>query len=85
MQALGVTPGSVTLFALINDPECKVTLLLDDGFFDYDLVNFHPLSNSATTAVSPGDMLKFARATGHEPIRLAFDAAGQPRLIEPAA
>jgi Ala-tRNA(Pro) deacylase len=85
MQALGVTPGSVTPFALINDPECRVTLLLDDGFFDYGLVNFHPLSNSATTAVSPDDILKFARATGHEPIRLAFDAAGQPRLIEPAA
>ena len=85
MQYLGVTPGSVTLFALINDPDRKVTLLLDDGFFGCDLVNFHPLSNDATTALSPGDMLKFARATGHEPIRLAFDAAGQPRLIEPAA
>lgn len=85
MQYLGVSPGSVTLFALINDPERKVTLLLDEGFFGYDLVNFHPLSNDATTAISPADMVKFARATGHEPVRLAFDAAGQPRLIEPAA
>jgi Ala-tRNA(Pro) deacylase len=84
MRHLGVTPGSVTLFALINDPERKVRLLLDEGLFGYDLVNFHPLSNDATTAINPADMLKFARDTGHEPIRLAFDAAGQPRFIEPA-
>ncbi|MBS0386437.1 MAG: prolyl-tRNA synthetase associated domain-containing protein [Proteobacteria bacterium] len=82
MQHLGVTPGSVTLFALINDGEGKVRLILDEGLFAHDLVNFHPLSNDATTAVSPADMLKFARATGHEPIRLAFDAQGQPGLIE---
>jgi Ala-tRNA(Pro) deacylase len=82
MQYLGVTPGSVTLFALINDPEHKVRLILDEGFFAHDSVNFHPLSNDATTAISPADMLKFARDTGHEPIRVAFDAAGQPSLIE---
>ena len=82
MQYLGVTPGSVTLFALINDAENKVRLILDEGLFAYDLVNFHPLSNDATIAVSPADMLKFARDTGHEPLRLAFDAAGQPSLIE---
>jgi hypothetical protein len=73
---------SVTLFALINDPERKVRLILDEGFFAYDLVNFHPLGNDATTAISPADMLKFARAASHEPVRLAFDAAGQPSLIE---
>jgi Ala-tRNA(Pro) deacylase len=84
MQRLGVTPGSVTLFALINDIDGKVRLILDEGFFAYDLVNFHPLSNDATTAISPADMLKFARDTGHEPTRLAFDATGQPRFIEPA-
>lgn len=82
MQYLGVTPGSVTLFALINDADGKVRLILDEGLFAYDVVNFHPLSNDATTAVSPADMLKFARDTGHEPLRLAFDAAGQPSLIE---
>lgn len=80
MQHLGVTPGAVTLFALINDTEDKVRLILDEGFFAHDLVHFHPLSNDATTAVSPADMLKFARDIGHEPIRLAFDAGGQPSL-----
>jgi Ala-tRNA(Pro) deacylase len=85
MQHLGVTPGAVTLFALINDPERKVTLLLDEGFSAHGLVNFHPLRNDATTAISPADMLKFIRALGRAPIRLAFDAAGAPTLIEPAA
>lgn len=84
-QHLGVTPGSVTLFGLINDTDRTVTLILDEALFTHDPVNFHPLRNDATTAVSPGDMLKFARATGHEPIRIAFDAAGAPRLIDPGA
>lgn len=85
MERLGVTPGSVTLFALINDPERRVTLLLDEGFFAHDPVNFHPLRNDATTAISPSDMLKFVRSLGREPIRLSFDAAGQPARIEPDA
>jgi len=85
MQHLGVEPGSVTLFALINDPERRVTLVLDEGLFAHDPVNFHPLRNDATTAISPADMLKFVRSLGREPIRLAFDGAGVPTRIEPAA
>lgn len=85
MQHLGVTPGSVTLFALINDPERNVTLLLDEGFFAYELVNFHPLRNDATTAITPADMLRFIESLGRTPIRIAFDAAGKPRRIEPGA
>ncbi|MBN8607174.1 MAG: prolyl-tRNA synthetase associated domain-containing protein [Caulobacterales bacterium] len=80
-ENLGVEPGSVTLFALINDPERKVTLVLDEGLFAHDPVNFHPLRNDATTAISPADMLKFIRALGREPIRLAFDAAGMPTPV----
>lgn len=82
MRHLGVTPGSVTLFALINDRERLVTLVLDEALFAHDPVNFHPLSNDATTAISPADLLKFVRALGREPIRLGFDAAGQPTRIE---
>jgi Ala-tRNA(Pro) deacylase len=83
MQHLGVTPGSVTIYALINDPEQHVTLLLDEALLAHDPVNFHPLRNDATTAVSPGDLFKFIRALGREPIRLTFDADGKPRRIEP--
>jgi Ala-tRNA(Pro) deacylase len=85
MEHLGVTPGSVTLFGLINDTDGRVTIVLDEGLFAHDPVNFHPLSNDATTAISPSDMLKFIRATGHEPICIAFGGAGAPKLIEPSA
>lgn len=85
MQHLGVTPGSVTLYALINDPDRQVTLLLDEGLLAHDPVNFHPLRNDATTAISPADLMKFIGALGREPIRLGFDAAGQPTRIEPGA
>jgi Ala-tRNA(Pro) deacylase len=85
MQHLGVAPGSVTLFALINDPDRAVTLLLDEGLFAHDLINFHPLRNDATTAISPAGMSAFIAALGRTPIRFAFDAAGQPSLIEPRA
>jgi Ala-tRNA(Pro) deacylase len=84
MRPLGVEPGSVTLFALINDPERRVTLILDEALFAHDPVNFHPLRNDATTAISPAGMLKFVRFLGREPIRLAFDAAGAPRRIDPS-
>jgi len=85
MQHLGVTPGSVTVFGVVNDTSGEVQLMLDEGLFAHHLVNFHPLRNDATTAMSPRDMLKFVRATGHEPIRLTFDANGQPTIIDPAA
>jgi Ala-tRNA(Pro) deacylase len=77
-ERLGVTPGSVTIYALINDPERTVTLLLDDALFARDPVNFHPLSNDATTAVSGADLLKFVDSLGRAPIRLSFDTDGVP-------
>jgi Ala-tRNA(Pro) deacylase len=85
MRHLGVEPGSVTLFALINDPTQIVTLILDEALFAHDPVNFHPLGNDATTAISPTDMMKFVRSLGREPIRLAFNAQGIPARIEPDA
>lgn len=49
---LGVRPGSVTALALINDSEHRVNFILDKRLFDADIVNFHPLINTATTALS---------------------------------
>src|SRR5580704_196677 len=48
-QTLGVRAGSVTAFALINDPAHAVSLVLDAALTACDLVNFHPLVNTATT------------------------------------
>lgn len=69
---LGVTPGSVTLFSVLNDTEGRVTLIIDKALTEHSLVNFHPLKNDATTAISSSDMIKFAKAVGHDPIIMDF-------------
>lgn len=65
VDLLGVTPGSVTAFALMNDKACRVRFLVDAALMAHDPVNFHPLTNTGTTAVSRKDFEKFVRATGH--------------------
>jgi Ala-tRNA(Pro) deacylase len=79
LQHLGVTPGSVTLFSVLNDKEAQVTLILDAALLKYEIVNFHPLLNDATTAISSADMIKFAKATGHNPVVIDFAALAQER------
>jgi Ala-tRNA(Pro) deacylase len=76
-QALGVTPGSVTPFALINDKERRVRVVLDAGMLEVDPLNYHPLVNTATTAISPGDLRRFIADCGHQPVIL--DLAGLDR------
>ncbi len=63
-DALGVTPGSVTALALINDPGHKVIFLLDKVLAEAEIVNFHPLTNTATTALSQADFRAFLAAQG---------------------
>ena len=77
MDKLGVTPGSVTLFSIINDVEGEVTLIIDQRLTEHEIVNFHPLLNDATTAITREDMIKFAKATGHEPIIMDFNALSE--------
>jgi len=61
-EVLGVTPGSVTAFALMNDPEHRVRFILDAALLEHDPIHFHPLENSGTTAIAPGDFLRFLEA-----------------------
>lgn len=82
LDTLGVHPGSVTAFALMNDKLGRVTFLIDDALLAHDPVNFHPLSNDATTAVSPAGLLRFLDTTGHRPIAIRFGADGEPALVE---
>ena len=74
---LGVEPGSVTPFAIVNDRAGDVTMILDANLMDHERMNFHPLVNTMTTGISREDLLRFLRATGHEPLIL--------RLPEPAS
>lgn len=73
-EVLGVTPGSVTAFALINDGGRRVRLVMDAALLATDPVNFHPLSNDATTAISSVDLLSFLSAIGVEPQIVDFTA-----------
>jgi Ala-tRNA(Pro) deacylase len=67
MDVLGVSPGSVTAFALINDRERRVSFVIDADLLKYDTINCHPLTNTATTNIARDDLLRFIRACGHEP------------------
>ena len=71
-EALGVRPGSVTALALLNDPEHAVTFVADAALTAADPVNFHPLSNDATTALSRDGFRAFLRALGREPVVVDF-------------
>lgn len=71
--ALGVEPGSVTAFALLNDPDQAVTFVADAALLAADPVNFHPLANTATTAVGREGLRAFLRALGRpEPPAVDF-------------
>ncbi|WP_414832418.1 prolyl-tRNA synthetase associated domain-containing protein [Afifella sp. YEN Y35] len=70
-ELLGVRPGSVTPFSVINDEAGRVTVLLDEPLLSYDVLNFHPLENTATTKIGRDDLFTFLKATGHEPQILA--------------
>jgi len=67
LEFLGVTPGSVTPFAAINDKAGRVAVILDAEMMRHEVLNYHPLTNTMTTTIAREDLLKFLRATGHEP------------------
>ena len=67
MQYLGVIPGAVSPFGVINDAGAEVTVVLDRALMDMEPLNFHPLDNSKTTAVSAEGLCSFLEATGHSP------------------
>lgn len=67
MELLGVEPGSVSPFTLINDTQIQVRVVLDKEMMASDTLNFHPLENTATTQISPKDLLTFIDSCGHTP------------------
>ena len=66
-RLLGVRPGSVTPFALFNDVRHLVTPVLETAMLEYDPLNYHPLENDRTTAISAADLLRLIAASGHVP------------------
>lgn len=71
-RTLGVEPGSVTPFSVINDGGRTVTLVLDRALQEGGPINAHPLTNTMTTAIPFDDLSRFFSATGHVPRWLDF-------------
>ncbi len=83
-QVLGVAPGAVTAFALINDTKQQVAVVVDRALMAFDSINCHPLENTATTNIARDDLLRFIRACGHAPRILYLngceDGRSQPEI-----
>lgn len=75
LEVLGVQPGSVTPFGVLNDREGRATMVLDKGTLDNHPVNVHPLRNDMTTAISAHGLLRFLEAEDHTPEIIDF---GEP-------
>ena len=73
-ETLGVRPGSVTALGLINDLERRVTFVLDRRLWEADIVNFHPLTNTATTALDQAAFRQVMTLLEREPIVVDFAA-----------
>jgi Ala-tRNA(Pro) deacylase len=71
-EVWGVRPGAVTPFGAINDKTAKVSVVLDEAMMRHERLNFHPLVNTRTTGIKSADLVKFLRATGHEPLVAAL-------------
>jgi Ala-tRNA(Pro) deacylase len=67
LEVMGVEPGSVTPFGLINDTSNRVNVVLDAAMMAHEFVNYHPLQNTATTTIRSADLVTFIKSCGHEP------------------
>jgi len=73
-ETLGVRPGSVTALGLINDVDRRVTFVLDRRLWEAETVNFHPLTNTATTALDQAAFRRALELLGRQPIVVDFDS-----------
>jgi Ala-tRNA(Pro) deacylase len=76
-ELLGVDPGAVTPFGVMNDTALRLNVVLDAGMMENAVLNYHPLANTMTTSIARDDLVKFLEATGHKPrIERVVDDAG---------
>src|SRR6202046_5244419 len=66
-ELIGVEPGSVTPFSVINDKTGRATVVLDAAMMEHEILTYHPLVNTGTTTIARDGLLKFLEATGHKP------------------
>ena len=75
MEYLGITPGSVTAFSVLNDKDNRVKVIIDKPLLDHEKINCHPLTNEMTTTISQEDLLRFLAEVNHEPQILQISQA----------
>ena len=83
METLGVTPGAVTPFGVINDTTQRVTVVLDSALMEHAVINAHPLTNTMTTSIARDDLVKFLESTGHPPRIVAVSGPFLEPDLEP--
>ncbi len=71
-ETLGVRPGSVTALGLVNDIDRRVTFVIDQRLWEADLINFHPLTNEATTALTQPMFRRFLDRIGRDALVVDF-------------
>ena len=79
VATLGVAPGAVTPFSLLNAVPGSLRVVFDAGLMAFDMLNFHPLRNDRTTAIAAHDLLAFARGLGHEPLVTNLPERAKPQ------
>ena len=85
VEVLGIEPGSVTPFAVVNDVAERVSVVLDAALMGHDRLNFHPLVNTRTTGIAAQDLVGFLRATGHEPLITSLPAPPERNCMASAS
>ncbi len=65
-DVLKIVPGALTPFAVLNDVEGLVTVVVDAGLMDAEQLNFHPMVNTESTGISTDDLLRFITSCGRE-------------------
>ena len=66
MSIMGLIPGAVTPFGLLNDDERRVQFFIDKEFdIEGDLIGVHPNDNTATIWLKVSDLLKIIEEHGN--------------------
>lgn len=67
MEYLGILPGAVSAFAVVNDEAGHVEAIFDQELMEHRLINAHPLTNEATTTIATEALIEFMTRCGHSP------------------
>jgi len=77
---LDLTPGSVTILGIMNDPSHEVQVVIDKNIWEADGLQCHPLVNTSTLLISLEGIKEFLNATGHEP--RIIEVPGKSQTLE---